>query len=114
MLAWRDEKNKSIMAVENKYNGTDSEIVTTFFKHVEKIKDTIAKGSFTDTFEACTVLKIYLVSKSKYLHFFVGDSDLGLILNAICLKLTSACFDYLEAIEVQHKALFTAKFKELQ
>lgn len=114
LLEYRTEENKTIRSIENKRNDRNSAIVVAFFNHVEKIKAAILKGSFTDTFEACTVLKIYLVSKDKYLHFFVGDADLGLILNAICLKLTSACFDYLEVIETQHKELFTHKFKALQ
>ena len=113
MLAYRDDRNKTICNIESKYNGSDSEIVLGFFKHVNAIKAAIAKGSFTDTFEACTILKIYLTSKGRQLHFFVGDADLGLILHAICLKLTSACFDYLEVIENQHKEIFTTKFKEL-
>lgn len=114
MLAYRVEINKTIINWEHKKMDANSEIVMSFFKHIEKIKVAIEKQSFTDTFEACMKLKLYLVSKDNHLSFFCGDSDLGLILNAISLKFTSTCFDYLEMIETQHKELFTSKFKQLK
>lgn len=114
LLAYRDEKNKMITNWDNKRMDSSSDIVLSFFRHVEKIEAAIAKKSFTDTFEACMKLRLYLVSKDNHLSFFCGDSDLGLILNAISLKFTSTCFDYLEVIETQHKELFTSKFKELK
>lgn len=114
MITWRDERNKSINRIEQKYIDSQNPIIIEWKQKIDKIKEAIGRQSFTDTFEACMILRVFLSDHKKRLHFFVGDADLGLILHAISLKLSSMCFDFLEKVENQHKQLFSSTFKSIE
>ena len=109
----RNEKyNATQSCTLNHKLGKDSTVVKKFFAAIEEFKKCIERKSFTDAFEQAMKLKLLLATRSEISHF-VGDSDMGLAMNGICLKITSEFFNVLEAMERDHKRMLSLQFTEM-
>ncbi len=113
----------NVLAHNENYNSTQSStlkhaigrgdtVVVKFFEFITEFKKCIERKSFTDAFEQAIKLKMFLSSRSD-ISQFVGDSDLGLAMNAISLKITSEFFNVIETMEKEHNKILFDRMNQM-
>lgn len=110
-IEYNIEYNKGVRLEEHKKIDYNSKTITMFFKIIDKIRGEIENKNFTNIFEQCMKMKIFLLDSDE-ISTYIRNPKLNRLLHAYSFNLTTKCFEHLEKLEALAKNEITLKILE--